>query len=71
MFPMQRISRTKFIAEPIIRMEPTGSHTIPSYYQTLCRTVDALDGNETPPAKATLGEESSQRRERWSKYRNA
>ena len=70
MFPMQRTSRAKLIAEPIIRMGPTGSHTVPGLYQTLCM-VNALNGIETPPTEATPGEESSQRRERRSKYRNS
>ena len=64
MFSMQRISRAKLIAEPIIRMGLTRLHSIPSLYQTLCKIVDALDGIETAPAEASPGKESSQRRER-------
>ena len=69
-YSVQRIFHAKLIVEPIIQKGLTGPHIVLDLYQTLCRTVDALDGVETSPTEATPGEQSYQRRERKSKRRN-
>jgi len=70
---MQWISRARETCEPVLQMGPDGPHFMSTLYRTLQLNVDALDGVETGPSKASVQDELTlmifQRREHRSKVR--